>query len=112
MLSLLPRLAPALLPILLFLRIRAIVRQFTEAGALGPDQARRPDAIGVSRRVAFRILARHAVLAPAGDGRFYLDTAAYDRWRRRRNRILAIGLVVVVLVALALAGRASGESVA
>ena len=95
--------APTVILLVLAWRVRKTLKLFQAAGALAPESAQPLAALGVRRSPALRILKRHGVLVDVGDGRYYLDTAAHERWRRRRRKILAVVLGAVALLAFVLA---------
>lgn len=80
---------------------RAIARAFERAAATTPTTACRPEQLGLKQGMAWYQLLRHAVLRCPGDGRYFLDTANWQRLRKRRQR-MALGLLAILLGLLAL----------
>ena len=97
------RLAPSILLLAVAFRVRAITKSFHEAGATSPATAMRLEELRVrGRGLAFRLLSRRGVLVPLPGGQFYLDSAAEERWRRRRRTVLPLVLAFVIVVMLVL----------
>ena len=82
-----------------------VIAHFQKAGALDPETAVLLPA--KSPRYTVEALIKHKVLIPAGEGLFYLDRAANDRWNRDQA-LAAVAIVVglVVLLGIVLAGLA------
>lgn len=87
-------------------RERRIVDAFSRAGATTPDRAATPDSLGVSQRLAFRILVKDAVLREAEPGFYYLDEPSWiaKQGIRRRVALVAALMAVVMLIGLSVAG--------
>lgn len=83
-------------------REKHIVEAFRKAGAITPDTAVDPAAIGVAKRVAFRKLCEHLALRQASPSTFYLDEANWREWRNRRRQMILL-VVVLVLIAVVIA---------
>jgi hypothetical protein len=82
---------------------RRLVRRLTSLGAL--DQDRAATIIPGSSLGAWHVrrLARTGVIRTAGDGRLWLDSVAWRRFRaRRRKRALLAAALAVLLVLVAL----------
>ena len=84
-------------------RERHIVDAFRRAGATRPDAAATTQSLGVSERLAFRILVRDAVLRETTPGFYYLDEPSWQAKRAIRRRV---ALVMLVIMALLLSGVA------
>lgn len=80
---------------------RAIVRAFERAAATSAGTACRPDQLGLKQGMAWFQLVRHSVLRCPGQGRYFLDTANWQRLRQQRQRV-ALGIVAVLFGMLAL----------
>ncbi|MBX3374753.1 MAG: hypothetical protein KF817_13050 [Phycisphaeraceae bacterium] len=76
------------------LRDRGPAGRFVDAGAISPDTARRPSALGIERPGSLAGLLRAGVLTALPDGRVFVDPGRFRR-RRRRTIAAAIGLYVV-----------------
>ena len=88
-------------------REKHIVAAFRNAGALTADAAVVPATIGVSERLAFRLLRQHAVLREAQPGYFYLDELSWQALRSMRKRLALAWLLVILVVAVAFLTRSS-----
>lgn len=86
---------------ILILKEEELVAHMRLARALSPDTAKSPDDMGVDARRALARLMRHGVIHEASAGRFYLDEAAWDRFRsKRRNRVgILVGAVILTVIA-------------
>jgi hypothetical protein len=82
-----------------------VVASFRGAGATTPDNARRPEELGLDRHLVFHRLVTRAVLREAGEGRFYLDEASWNALRGIRRRLVMV--ILVVLFAAILIGVVS-----
>lgn len=102
-LKVLVRLGPALVLLVLAWRIRQTVSRFREAGATSPEHARSLSDLGIRNGISIKLLRRRGVLVEAGSERYYLDEAAYERWRKRRRIIFVVMLGVVAIAAIVLA---------
>jgi hypothetical protein len=82
---------------------RNVTRALLAAGADRPETAQRLEGLSFPRRRALQRLVRDGVVREAGDGRYWLDGAAFDRWRATRlQRVMWVLLVVAAaMVALA-----------
>lgn len=82
-----------------------VIEHFEKAGALEPETAVQLPA--KSPRYTVEVLIKHKVLIPAGEGLFYVDLDANDRWNRDQA-LAAVAIVVglVVLLGIVLAGLA------
>lgn len=98
----LAKLGPALVLLVLAWRIRQAVSRFREAGATAPEHARSLSELGICNGKSIKLLRRRGVLVDAGSERYYLDEAAYERWRKRRRIILAVMLVIVAISGIVL----------
>jgi hypothetical protein len=96
------QLGPALVLLVLAWRIRQTVSRFREAGVTAPEHAKSLSDLDIRDGKAIKLLRRRGVLVDAGTERYYLDEAAYERWRKRRRIILAVMLGVVVLLGIVL----------
>jgi hypothetical protein len=76
-----------------------IVDAFRRARATNEAAAVTPAAIGVSERLAFRRLRRHAVLREADSGTFYLDEPSWQALRTWRQRVVLAALLVALVAA-------------
>ena len=77
-----------------------IVAAFREAGAVSPETATTPAALGIHDGLALKRLRRRAVLRDGVDGKLYLDEAAWQSLRRLRQRLALAMLLVVATLAL------------
>jgi len=80
------------------------MRAFEQAGATSPESARSLKQLELSRSPIFFLLVAHGVMIDVGSGRYYIDLAAAEEFRkRRRKRILIwVGGAVLVTVAILL----------
>jgi hypothetical protein len=85
---------------------RSVTRALLAAGADRPETAQPLDGLSLPRRRALQRLLRDGVVRQAGDGRYWLDGAAFERWRAARlQRVMWVLLVVAAaMVALAVLG--------
>lgn len=83
-------------------RRKRIARQFLSTGAVSPESARTPEALGVSCGLVFRRMVKGGVLKPGAGGTFWIDEAEYEASRRRaaRNVLIAFALVAVAFTVL------------
>lgn len=87
---------------------RKVIEHFEKAGAFGLETAVPMSA--KSPRYTVEALIRQKVLIPAGDGLFFVDLDANERWLRDQGKVavgVIVGLVAVlgaVLAGLALVG--------
>jgi hypothetical protein len=96
------QLGPALVLLVLAWRIRQTVSRFRDAGVTAPEHAKSLSDLNIRNGRAIRLLRRREVLVDAGSERYFLDEAAYERWRKRRRIILAVMLCVVAIAAIVL----------
>ena len=80
---------------------RAIVRAFERAAATSVATACSPQQLGLTQGMAWQHLVQHTVLRCPGEGRYFLDTANWQRLRKRRQRV-ALGVLAIVVGLLAL----------
>lgn len=99
----LAQLAPAFVILVLAWRVRQTVSRFREGGVTAPESAKSLSDLGIRQGGAFRLLHRRDILVDAGSERYYLDEAAYGRWRKRRRIVFAVMLGVIVIFAIVLA---------
>lgn len=87
-------------------RERHIVDAFRRAGATTPDTATTTESLGVSERLAFRILVRDAVLRGSKPGYYYLDEPSWEAKRgiRRRVALVMLAIAALILASMAIAG--------
>lgn len=84
---------------------KRVIEHFQKAGALTPEtavplHAKHP-------RAMVKTLIKHGVIVPAGEGLFYLDLSANDRWNRDQAlAAVAIVVALVLLLGVVLAGLA------
>lgn len=97
------QLGPALVLLVLAWRIRQTISRFRDAGITAPEHARSLSDLGIRRGRAIRLLERRGVLVEVEEQRYYLDAAAYERWRKRRRILLAVVFSAVALFAIVLA---------
>jgi hypothetical protein len=85
---------------------RSVTRALLAAGADRPETARPLEGLSFPRRRALQRLLRESVVHEAGEGRYWLDGAAFERWRATRlQRVMWVLLVVAAaMVALAVLG--------
>ena len=85
---------------------RSVTRALLASGADRPETAQPLDALSFPRRRALERLLRAGVVREADGGRYWLDGAAYERWRAARlGRVMWVLLVVAAaMVALAVLG--------
>ncbi len=87
-------------------RTNFILDTFRIAGATSIDRSRRLSSLGVEQNSEFDALVRDAVLVhEPRDDTWYLDEAAYVRWREgsSRTEVKALLLIVLAIGALLLA---------
>ncbi len=88
---------------------RDIVQMYRGAGATDASRARDPEELGISYRMPFKLLVKHAVLREAGNGRYYLDEPSWEALRSMRHRIAFIVLlmagVFILMAAFAVSNR-------
>ena len=81
-------------------REKEAVAVFRAAGAISPDTARPPDALGVTSDHTIRRLEQRAVLRPGRQpGTLYLDEPSWAAIRGIRRR-MAIAMLIIVLFGL------------
>lgn len=80
------------------IRERHIVEAYRQAGAMSPDAAATPDSLGVSERMAFRILVRDAVLRQTQPGFYYLDELSWDAKQGIRRRVALVMLAIAAVL--------------
>lgn len=80
---------------------RAIVRAFERAAATSAATACSPGQLGLRQGMAWQHLVQHTVLRCPGEGRYFLDTANWQRLRKLRQRV-ALGVMAMVFGLLAL----------
>ena len=100
LLKALGQLGPALVLLVLAWRVRKTVSRFREAGVTAPEHARSLQDLEIRNGGAIRLLRRRGVLVEVEPERYYLDEAAYGRWRKRRRIVLAVMLCVVAVLAI------------
>ncbi|MFK7960616.1 MAG: hypothetical protein AB8G96_08815 [Phycisphaerales bacterium] len=88
----------------MLLKDRGAGPKFRDAGATGPDHARRPSSLGIDSPRDIELAVRAGVLVPLGDGRYWLRL---PRYRRRRAvtwtfvlTVWSFGLAVLALIGL------------
>ncbi|RDE05261.1 hypothetical protein [Sphingomonas aracearum] len=74
---------------------------FAERHALAPGDAVAFSPAGALARRRFEQLLGAGVLRPAGEGRYWMDLAAWHRWSERRRRLHAAVAVAICLAAAA-----------
>ncbi len=80
---------------------RTLVRAFEQAGATSADRACTAEELELQPGMAWYRLVAHAVLRCPAESRYFLDTANWQRLRRRR-RVLALAFIVGLLALLGL----------
>lgn len=80
---------------------RRVVEHFLGAGATSPERAIEPGGVAHADRKYFDRLVVGGVLLHGPDGRWYVDTGAWDRFRSNQRMKL---LMMLALVLLAVAG--------
>ena len=102
LLKALGQLGPALVLLVLAWRVRKTVSRFREAGVTAPEHARSLPDLEIRNGGAIRLLRRRGVLVEVEAERYYLDEAAYGRWRKRRRIVLAVvlGLLAIFVIVL------------
>jgi hypothetical protein len=80
---------------------RRVVEAFRAAGATNAETARTLEALRLHDGLAVARLRDRAVIRDAGQGRFYVDLAAWRAVRRIRRRLLIV-TSILILLALAL----------
>lgn len=88
----------------MLLKDRGAAPKFRDAGATGPDHARRPASLGIDSPRDIQAAVRTGVLVPLGDGRYWLKEG---RYRKRRAitwifvmTVWTLGLIVIALIGL------------
>jgi len=87
-----------------------VTRELIAAGADGPMTAQPLDGLSFARGRALHRLVRAGVVREAQGGRYWLDGAAYERWRAARVQrvmwvLVMMGVLFVVLIVLRMMGR-------
>ena len=81
---------------------RDLVQRFESVGAIGPDRAIPRGELGGLGELVFSKLARDGVFVNCGEDRWYVDLAAWDRFKPRQRKRSLVTAVVIVLVVAAL----------
>ena len=83
---------------------RRIAEHFLDAGAVSPKTAISFEADGFHQQRALEQLEEHGAVHATGDGRFYLDEAAYREFRaelrQRAGLLIAVGVAIGVALGL------------
>ena len=85
-------------------RQNRLMRDFVQAGAVSPDKARPLADLGQRESWVFRRMVAAGVFIDVGEGRWYLDQAGAEAFRKRRGWKIFIVVVVgaILLVAVSL----------
>jgi hypothetical protein len=100
----------AFVPMALGARLRQIerrlIRRLHDAGAQTTERAIVLEAGGALARFVYQRLEGAGALQPAGHDRYYLDEAAYGRFRgrRRKRALLVLGLALLAVLMVFLRG--------
>jgi hypothetical protein len=81
---------------------RRTLTRLTDAAATTPERAILLEAGGVLSRFVYGRLTRAGALVFAGNDRYYLNAAGYERFERRRRRRATIVVALIIAVAGAL----------
>ena len=81
-------------------RERRTVDAFRRAGASSPAAARSLAEVGLDESWVVDRLVDRAVLRQAEPGRYYLDEAAWQGFRRARGRFALIAAIAILVLAL------------
>jgi hypothetical protein len=87
--------------VVILMNERRVVEAFRAAGATNAERARTLEALSLHDGLAVARLRDRAVIRDAGQGRFYVDLAAWHAVRRTRRRLLIV-TSILILLALAL----------
>ena len=96
----------AFVPLAAAARIRRVERRtiarLTDAGANVAERGILLQRAGLVDGFVFRRLLRAEVLQPAGNDRYYLNSAAYERFRgaRRRRALVVLTIMLIIVAAL------------
>lgn len=75
------------------------VGRLMKAGAISPETARKPESLGVNDPRVVQSWADDGLLIAVGDGRYYVNVAAY----RGRKRLLIANFAMIGVAGIALA---------
>lgn len=79
------------------MRQNRAMRRFTAAGATTPELALRFEDLDIRPGWVIRRMVKRGVFVPVGDGRYYIDLEAADRFRVLRFRRMMIVLGICLL---------------
>jgi hypothetical protein len=88
----------SLVPLGLILAKRGPVAAFHKAGAVSPETARKPTALGAEGDLDGPL--KRGLLVAVGDGRYYVNVKLMRRQRRRFHILLACAMVAIGAVIL------------
>lgn len=83
-------------------RQRDLVDRFRDAGATSATSAKSLAEIGIEPTFMFSRMSARGVFVPAGNDRWWFDTAAWNRYRDRQWKRLVVGAIVIIGFALLL----------
>ena len=92
---------PIMIASMILRRPASPVRKLIDAGAVSPETARKPRALGIPRELVLQPLLRKGVACKLDDGRWYIDR---ERERRVRFRTMVVSCILAGLLGLGLWG--------
>ena len=95
---------PALVAILILVRIRKIIEKFKSTNTKSPGASKTLDVLNIKRSFIFKRLLKRGVLIETNYNRFYLDEENLITYNNRRRRIMiAVVLVMIILILVEIA---------
>lgn len=86
--------------IIMMHRQRDLVERFRRAGATSSSMARSLSELGVERTFMFARMSARGVLVCAEGERWWCDAAAWNRYRDRQRKRLAVGAIVIIVISV------------
>jgi hypothetical protein len=76
---------------------KKIIRKFRDQCATDPRQAVSLESLRIRKSLAGRRLIQAKVLAEAGEGRYYLDEDAAERFFKKKRRAAVLALIIIAI---------------
>ena len=90
---------PAMIAIIVVIRIKKIINGFLKSGTTNPKAAKTAEELNIRRGLLFRRLVSRNVLIEPAPGRFYLHEENLEKYyRSRRMTLVAIFFVVGLFI--------------
>jgi len=94
-------LIPAMIAILVVIRIKKLINQFKDSGTISADTAKTTEELNIRRSFLFRRLVRRNVFIEVAPDKFYLEENNLEEYyRNRRIRILTVFIILILLIML------------